>query len=143
MTEKKKKRKYTRKHLNWRLDYDYWHKLSDEEKEWLDKFNDEYYRNTFNELDSIHDLKAPYEYDVRYNRKRKGTVKQQLMYEEYIRRRDILYNFDKLTYNGSTIYNPDMYTQIASSSPEDDIIEVIDAKNKSKVSNKESDKKDN
>lgn len=41
--------KKTRAHRKWALDYDYLHKLSDEEREWLEKFNDEYYRNEFSD----------------------------------------------------------------------------------------------
>ncbi len=141
MSENKKKRKYTRRHLNWRLDYDYWHKLSDAEKEWLDKFNDEYYRNTFDELNSVHDLDAPVDYEIRYSKKRNGTVKQQLMYEEYVRRRDILYNYSTLLNNNSSSYTPEMYSESVVRPSEDDIIDLVDVKNKTKDSKKLTDKK--
>lgn len=130
---RKLKRKYTRQHLNWRVDYDYWHALSNEEKIWLDTFTDEYYRNTFNDLDSVHDLKAPKDYKIQYNKVRHGTVKQQLMYEEYIRRRDILYNNAKFE-AGLSDYRPNLYTgEEAHISPENSIVEIIDAKKHYKV----------
>lgn len=38
-------------------DFDYWSKLSDEDKEWLAKFQREYYRNQFNLRNDLHRTK--------------------------------------------------------------------------------------
>jgi hypothetical protein len=37
----------TRHHSRWRIDQDYRHKLSDDDRAWLDRFNGEYYRAEF------------------------------------------------------------------------------------------------
>jgi hypothetical protein len=41
--------KKTRARLKWALDYDYLGKLSPEQKAWMEKFNDEYYRSEFSD----------------------------------------------------------------------------------------------
>jgi len=128
----KKKRRHVRKHLFWRIDYDYWDKLSDEEKKWLDTFTDEYYDNVFNELDPVHKLDAPSEYAIKHGSKRKGTVKQQLMYEEYIRRRDILYNGARIQKSKRpSSYSSDLYAKKSSTENEEAIVKIIDEKRKS------------
>jgi hypothetical protein len=43
------------KHKQWKVDQDYAKQLSPEEREWLGKFNQEYYRNRFTKEDNLHD----------------------------------------------------------------------------------------
>lgn len=54
--------KRTRPNIKWKVDYDYVEKLSAEQKEWLDKFTDEYYRG---------DLKKPTIHNISTKAKRK------------------------------------------------------------------------
>ena len=42
------------KHKQWRVDQDYVKTLSPEEKAWLNKFNQEYYRNRFSKEGDLH-----------------------------------------------------------------------------------------
>ena len=42
------------KHKQWKVDQDYIKDLSPEEREWLGKFNQEYYRNRFTKEDNLH-----------------------------------------------------------------------------------------
>ncbi len=51
-------RRHTRKHARDYVDQDYIEKLSEKEKDWLDKFNREYYQNKFsNTAADLHDTK--------------------------------------------------------------------------------------
>ncbi len=126
-----KKKGYTNKYLSWRIDQDYWYKLSKDEKRWLVKFHREYYRNQFDSLFNLHDLSAPKEYNLDYGKTKKGTVKQSLMYEEYIRRREIPH----IPVNPMAIVVDDS----GDTSVEDAIIEYLD-KVYAKDSGKSSDK---
>lgn len=47
--------KKTRTNRLWAVDYDYLDKLSEEQREWLDKFTDEYYRGELTEP-TIHNI---------------------------------------------------------------------------------------
>lgn len=90
----KKSRKKSRKHVAWMVDYDYLDKLTDEEFAWLEKFTDEYYRAEFSN-DPIHNLSGKTKYKLKYKEK-SGTIKQELMQEDNIRRRDVFDRFLRL-----------------------------------------------
>ena len=124
MTDKKPTKKYTRRHLNWRVDYDYKRKLNEKELAYLETFTDEYYRNSFNGDAPVHDLAGDSAYSIRHGKTRKGTVKQQLMYEEYIRRRDIIYN--KSAPSTGSDYYPELYSPGSTSFPEVELIDLMD-----------------
>lgn len=54
MTEKKIGSREASSEFN---DIDYWHTLSDEDKQWLMQFTREYYRNQFNRKKPLHNTK--------------------------------------------------------------------------------------
>lgn len=132
-------KKKTRYHSQWRVDQDYKDKLTQEDLEWLEKFNDEYYRSDFSD-EPVHDLKAEAEYEVRFGDKIKGTCKQKLEYENNVRYRDIVTQYPKKIlkvleqhqnythrYQKEQVYSPSEYAIEDSECYEDELIEVIDS----------------
>jgi len=114
---KRTKARYTRRHANWAVDYDYTKRLSKEEKDWLERFTDEYYRNDFRNDSPVHELDESREYSIKDGKTRKGTTKQSLMYTDYTRFRDIT------AHRGRNDQMKDLHSETY----EDELIDYIDS----------------
>lgn len=117
-------KKKTRNHKKWRVDYDYKGKLSKEDKSWLDKFTDEYYRCEFKD-EPIHNEEQ----------------KKDLISNETVARRDLLTkhpeqisknkptNTDRKYVSAIRFYTEEDYRK-ETGSPEEALINFIDKTNK-------------
>lgn len=111
------KKQYNTKMRQDLLDQDYIHKLSDEEKEWLDRFNKEYVNASFEKTGDRHSK----------NNLHKGDKKRKEIYKENNKRRNCVYNIAKATKTLGSL--DDMLNKSENENVEDALIEVIDAKN--------------
>lgn len=118
------KKKRNRKSQNWRIECDYKKKLTPEEKAWLDKFQDEYQRNTFTD-NPLHNEQQRKELYQSYNTAWADIVTQ-TNDEVRSRFKKSLTNFKQLS---QRVYTPDDYVQRDASSLEDALIDAIDAQN--------------
>ncbi len=111
------KKQYNTKKRQDYIDQDYIDKLSDEEKAWLDKFNEEYVNAKFEKKGERYTK----------NNLHKGKKKRTDIYKDNYSRQNCLYNVAKTTkrlVSIETIYNKTENTDV-----EDALIDVIDAKN--------------
>lgn len=92
------------------MDYDYLHKLSAEEKKWLQQFNDEYYLGNFAKPRPLH--------------KKKKQI-EEIKEDRYARDSNVPIQLSERAY-------PEDPHHLSQTSPEDAYIEYLDSRNKKK-----------
>ncbi len=118
-----KKKPFIRYHVQEFIDYDYLSKLSPKDKVWLEQFTKEYYHNTFNHKEPIHNLEQAVDFTTQTGKKKNSTLKQQLMREDNIRRRDIMQKSGRINLFNDQSIN---YLLPESTNIEDLLIDYLD-----------------
>jgi hypothetical protein len=116
--------------IEWRMDQDYWHKLSPEEKKWLATFNANYYKADFTKNENVlpEDKAAKKAAYTAKNVARRDLVTKTAEQVEAVRK-------PTRARSKGNPYGPGDYLKTPSGSVEDDLIEYLDDKHNYRFTN--------